>query len=223
MKKSNASIAILTIIGIVLLDQLLKIYIKTNFHYYEERLMIGRWFRLQFIENDGMAGGWKLHFTWGKIVLTLIRLVAVIWGTFYIRKILRQKRSLGFIVCVSLIYAGILGNLIDSTFYGVLFDKGASFKGPHGSGLRYEGLASLFSAHSYGSLFHGNVVDMLYFPLIRGNIPSWFPIWGGDRFEFFNLIFNIADASIGAGILLLFIFHKRFAPQPNRDNSISFG
>jgi signal peptidase II len=210
MKKRDA---ILIILFIVLFDQLLKICVKTHFQYDEDRRMIGHWFRLHFIENDGMAWGWTLDFRWGKIVLTIFRLIAVIWGVFYINKLFRQRRRVGFIICVAMIYAGALGNLIDSLFYGVIFDKGALFNDIQGSFTRYEGLAHL-STHGYAPLLHGNVVDMLYFPLFQGHFPSWMPFWGGQHFEFFSMVFNIADASISIGVIALLLFHKRLLRNP---------
>jgi signal peptidase II len=210
MKKRHA---ILIILLIVFFDQLLKFYVKTHFQYDEERMLLGHWFRLHFIENNGMAWGWKLDFRWGKVILTVFRLIAVIWGVFYIKKLFTQRRSIGFIICVSMIYAGALGNLIDSLFYGIMFNKGAIFNDFQNNFIRYEGVASL-SARGYAALFHGNVVDMIYCPLFRGVFPSWFPFWGGQPFEFFSMVFNIADASISIGVIALLLFHKRLLRTP---------
>lgn len=168
-----------------------------------------KWFRLYFIENSGMAWGWKFGNETGKMILTLFRLAAVIFGTWYLGKIVKRNYSQGFIVCASLIYAGALGNLIDSMFYGMIFDKGLRYDAAVHDYISYSGVAA-FSSHGYSSFLHGSVVDMLYFPMIRSHFPSWLPFIGGDKFEFFSPIFNIADASISLGVITLFIFQKRF-------------
>lgn len=157
------------------------------------------WAQLYFIENKGMAWGWELGGEWGKMILTLFRLAAVLFGTWYIGKIVRQKYSKGFIVCAGLIYAGALGNLIDSLFYGILFDKGMMYDLATKDLVYYYGVAHM-SGHGYASFLHGNVVDMLYFPMITR----------GNNVLFFNPIFNIADASISIGVITLLIFQKRF-------------
>ncbi len=150
-----------------------------------------------------MAWGWEFGGEWGKMILTLFRLAAVIFGTWYLGKIVKQRYSRGFIFCAALIYAGALGNLIDSMFYGMIFDES-----PTGNGYGY--VAHIFPAHGYAGFLHGRVVDMLYFPIIKSHFPSWFPFVGGDEFEFFSPIFNIADASISAGVITLLLFQKRF-------------
>ena len=157
------------------------------------------WFRLYFIENEGMAWGWKFGGEWGKMILTLFRLAAVIFGTWYIVRIIKHKYHRGFIVCAALIYAGALGNLIDSMFYGLIFEESS-----------YSNIAKIFPKHGYAGFLHGRVVDMLYFPLVEGTFPSWFPFIGGKEFLFFSPIFNIADASISIGVITLLLFQKRF-------------
>jgi len=200
---------------IVIADQGLKIYIKTHYHVGESHAVIGNWFRLYFIENEGMAYGWKFGGEWGKMILTVFRLGAVIFGVFYIKKIIRKKYHPGFIICVGLIFAGALGNLIDSMFYGLIFENS--------SGDLYN-VAKIFPAHGYAGFLHGNVVDMLYFPIIRDtSFPVWIPIWGGQDFEFFRPIFNLADASISAGIITILIFQKRFFkndPRKSKQQSV---
>jgi signal peptidase II len=167
------------------------------------------WFRLHFIENPGMAWGWKFGNETGKMILTLFRLAAVIFGTWYLGRIVKQQYSRGFIICAALIYAGALGNLIDSMFYGMIFDKGLHYDPSISDYVSYSGVASI-SSDGYGSFLHGSVVDMLYFPMFDGQFPSWMPFVGGKEFEFFSPIFNIADASISAGVITLLIFQKRF-------------
>lgn len=202
----------LIIFLIVLADQALKIYVKTHYHAGESHEIIGNWFRLYFIENEGMAYGWKFGGDWGKLLLTLFRLAAVIFGVFYLRKIVQQKYHPGFIICVALIFSGALGNLIDSMFYGLIFEDSSMFS---------YNIAKMFPAHGYAGFLHGKVVDMLYFPIIRNaHFPSWIPIWGGQDFEFFRPIFNISDAAISTGIITILVFQKRFFKRDSPDITI---
>lgn len=188
-----------TVLIVLLLDQLLKIYIKTHFSYGEEHNVIGDWFKLHFIENEGMAFGMKFGEHWGKLFLTLFRLVAVAWGFYFIQNtLIKEKYSNGLIFCASLILAGALGNSIDSVFYGKIFTE-SSF---HVAKWTAWG-------QGYTDMFHGRVVDMLYFPVLKGTYPTWFPIWGGEDFEFFRPVFNIADAAISGGVISIFIFQGK--------------
>ena len=206
------------LIAILLIaDQALKIWIKTNYPTGEIVRVFGLpWFRLHFIENPGMAWGWKFGNETGKMILTLFRLAAVIFGTWYLGRIIKQKYSRGFIICAGLIYAGALGNLIDSMFYGMIFDKGLHYFSDINNYLGYTGVASL-STDGYSSFLHGSVVDMLYFPMIQSTYPDWFPFVGGNDFEFFSPIFNIADASISVGVITLLIFQKRFFKKHQKE------
>jgi len=197
------------ILLIIVADQGLKIWIKTSFPTGDTELSGLSWFRLHFIENPGMAWGWKFGNETGKMILTLFRLAAVIFGTWYLGRIVKQRFTRGFIVCAALIYAGALGNLIDSMFYGMIFDKGLHYDAAAMDYISYSGIAS-FSTDGYSSFLHGSVVDMLHFPIIDSHFPSWVPWVGGDRLEFFSPIFNIADASISVGVITLLIFQKRF-------------
>lgn len=194
---------VLLILCIIVADQLLKFYIKLNFFAGEEHKILGEWFRLHFVENEGMAWGWKFGGGVGKIALTLFRLVAVIWGSFLLRDFIRKKYHKGFIICAALIYAGALGNLLDSMFYGLIFENSDIFT---------QNVAKLVPfGHGYTSFLHGKVVDMLYFPIIRSaHYPSWVPFKGGQDFEFFEPVFNIADASISCGVIALLIFQNKF-------------
>jgi len=190
---------------ILLADQSLKLYTKTHYYLQEEHFILGKWFRLHFVENPGMAWGWEFGGEFGKIILTLFRMIAVILGTFYLRNIIRKKYHTGFIICASLIYVGALGNLIDSMFYGLIFNESEPYQ-----------LAKLFPAGGgYTSFLHGKVVDMLYFPIIQTHYPSWFPVtsWRGQDFEFFSPVFNLADASISIGVIALLIWQKKFFPK----------
>lgn len=210
MKTLKVRHVVLIIAAIILIDQALKIWIKTSYPTGEVVRVFGMdWFRLHFIENPGMAWGWKFGNETGKMILTLFRLAAVIFGTWYIGKVIKQKYSRGFIVCAALIYAGALGNLIDSMFYGMIFDKGLHYDAALNDYLSYPGIAE-FSASGYSSFLHGSVVDMLYFPMFDGQFPKWMPFVGGQDFEFFSPIFNIADASISVGVITLLIFQNRF-------------
>lgn len=150
-----------------------------------------------------MAYGWKFGGEWGKMILTLFRMGAVIFGVFYIRGLIQKKYNKGFVICVGLIFAGALGNLIDSMFYGLIFEA---------SSMDTYNVARMFPpGGGYAGFLHGNVVDMFYFPIIRNAvIPAWIPFWGGEDFEFFRPIFNIADASISTGIIAILVFQKRF-------------
>jgi signal peptidase II len=201
---------IIIIALIIIADQVLKIWIKTSYPTGKVTEILP-WFHLHFIENPGMAWGWKFGNETGKIVLTLFRLAAVIFGTWYLGKIVRQHYHKGFVICAALIYAGALGNLIDSMFYGMIFDKGLVFDPSVNikDYIGYSGIAAL-TGNGYSSFLHGCVVDMLYFPIVETTLPSWVPFWGGDDFEFFSPIFNIADASISLGVITLLIFQKRF-------------
>lgn len=196
--------AIFIILAIILLDQASKIYIKTHFYYGEELRVMGlSWFRLHFIENEGMAFGMKLgDADVGKLVLTLFRLVAVVFGFFLLKRLVKKGYGKGVIICGALILAGALGNLIDSLFYGLIFSEStfhiAQFT-PFGQG--------------YGKFLHGHVVDMLYFPLVSTTWPSWVPGLGGRPLNFFEPVFNIADAAISVGVLVLVFFQKRLLQQ----------
>lgn len=210
MRSLRLKHVVFIIATIIIVDQVLKIWIKTSYPTGEVIRVFGMdWFRLHFIENPGMAWGWKFGNETGKIVLTLFRLAAVIFGTWYLGQVVKKKYSRGFIVCASLIYAGALGNLIDSMFYGMFFDKGLHYEPTINDYISYSGIAQ-FSSEGYSSFLHGSVVDMLYFPMFSGNFPSWMPWVGGESFEFFSPIFNIADASISMGVITLLLFQKRF-------------
>ena len=190
---------IYTVLVVLFLDQLLKIYIKTHFSYGEEHNIIGNWFKLHFIENEGMAFGMKFGEHWGKLFLTLFRLVAVAWGFYFIQNtLIKEKYSNGLIFCASLILAGALGKSLDSVFYGKIFTE-SSF---HVAKWTAWG-------QGYTDMFHGRVVDMLYFPVLKGTYPTWLPIWGGEDFEFFRPVFNLADAAISGGVISIFVFQGK--------------
>lgn len=205
MKRSQK--IILLIVLLLLIDQLVKIYIKTHYYYGEEHKVFGLdWFRLHFLENPGMAWGWKLgEGDAGKLGLTLFRLIAVVWGSFYLHKIIQRKYHPGFIVCIAFIYAGAFGNLIDSLFYGLIFGQ---------SDPTLQNIAKAFpEGGGYAGLLYGRVVDMLYFPIINTRLPEWIPVWGGKDFEFFSPVFNLADVWVSTGVITLLVFQKRFRKE----------
>jgi len=212
MKVGKLSTCILIIILVLIVDQASKIYIKTHFPIGEVTRIFGwSWARIHFIENSGMAWGWKFGHDGGKIALTLFRLAAVVFGSWLLVKFAREKYSRGFMICVSLIYAGALGNLIDSMFYGMIFDKGYHYDPVIGDYVDqyYSGVATLGSK-GYSSFLRGSVVDMLYFPIISTTYPEWIPWLGGKHFEFFSPIFNVADVAISTGVITLLVFQKKF-------------
>ena len=188
-------IAVLVIFFILIIDQTSKIWVKTNMALYDS-IEITKWFKIYFVENNGMAFGIEAI---GKIFLSIFRIIAVVFIGIYLTKIIRQNYKIGFIICVSMILAGAFGNIIDSVLYGEIFS--ASYPGhvanfvPIGQG--------------YTSWLHGKVVDMLYFPLFETNLPNWLPIWGGKEILFFRFIFNLADASISVGVALLLLFYRK--------------
>jgi signal peptidase II len=202
--------AFLIIGAIILADQALKIWIKTSFPVGHVMDVMGQsWFQLYFIENPGMAWGMEFGGNWGKMALTLFRLCAVIFGTWYLIRIVRRQYTRGFIACAAMIYAGALGNLIDSMFYGVVFSHSDRFT-----------VATAFPpGGGYSGFLHGHVVDMLYFPLVRSSFPNWMPFVGGESFEFFSPIFNIADASISLGVITLLLFQKKFIRRYEEEQS----
>ena len=200
MSKKNALIVILLVLFV---DQITKIYIKTHFELGQE-FVVFDWFKILFVENDGMAWGAKLsdfsaHISdkTAKLVLTLFRLVAVAAIGCWLHTTIKKKSAHHLICALVLIFSGALGNIIDSVFYGVVFDDSLGQK------------ASFFSENYYGSLFHGKVVDMLHFPILKGYLPNWIPFVGGEYFTFFNPVFNFADVAISTGVGLLLVYNHR--------------
>lgn len=192
----------LLILLILVVDQWSKIYIKTNF-VLGESIDVFNWFKILFIENEGAAWGAKLSDIFpisdkeGKLILTIFRLFAIGGIGYWLYDVIRKNTSRTLIIAVSLIFAGALGNIIDSVFYGMIFNES------------YNEIATLFSDEPYGGLFYGKVVDMLYFPLIDTTWPEWLPYLGGSNFRFFEPVFNLADTAISTGVGILLVFNKR--------------
>jgi signal peptidase II len=211
----NGKKIIALILIILFIDQAIKFYIKLNYHLDQQTSLIGSWANLRFIENSGMAWGLKFGGNYGKIILTVFRLAAVIWGAFLIKGFIAKKYHKGFIICAALIFAGAVGNLIDSLFYGMIFESSDKIDPETGKYI----VSSLFpKGGGYAPFLHGKVVDMFYFPMVNGHFPSWFPIWGGQTFEFFSPVFNFADASISIGVISLFIFQNKFFGKVKDNN-----
>jgi signal peptidase II len=184
---------------VITADQWLKIWVKTNMYLSQEFPVFGDWFYIHFTENKGMAFGMEFGGDWGKLALSLFRIVAVCGIGYYLFKVLPKDAHKGLKISVALIFAGAIGNILDSAFYGIIFNES------------FNQIATFLPEDGgYASFLHGWVVDMFWFPLMEGYFPDWLPIWGGEHFLFFRPVFNIADASISTGIGLVFVFNKRF-------------
>ena len=193
--------SILLILIILVIDQVSKIYIKTHFSL-GESVEVFSWFKIHFVENEGMAWGKKLPGEYGKLILSLFRIVAIFGIGYWLWDSIQKKLPNLLILCISLIFAGALGNILDSIFYGVYFD--------HSNGQ----IASFMPENGgYAKVFYGKVVDMLYFPLFDGFFPTWIPGVGGKYFSFFDPVFNIADSAISIAVMLLIVFNKKVFPK----------
>jgi len=195
--------SIFLILIILIIDQLSKIYIKTHFAI-GESVEVFSWFKIHFVENEGMAWGKKLPGEYGKLILSLFRIVAIFGIGYWLWDSIQKKLPNLLILCISLIFAGALGNILDSIFYGIFFD--------HSNGQ----IASFMPENGgYAKVFYGKVVDMLYFPLFDGFFPTWIPGIGGKYFSFFDPVFNIADSAISIAVMLLIAFNKKVFPKEN--------
>lgn len=226
MKRSQ--ILILVVLVVLLLDQCLKLYIKTNLSYGSGFDILGlSWAKIHFVENEGMAfgitfgekclgltnddgscTGLKLTASSGKLILSVFRIIMVSFLFYFIRELLKAKESLGLLISLSLILAGAIGNILDSAFYGLLF-----------SSSPYHGGVAQFMPEGggYAPFLFGHVVDMFYFPMIDTVLPEWVPLWGGERFEFFRPVFNVADAAISVGVTCILLFHRSFLKSKKDD------
>ena len=187
MKLTNYHKAILIIFSVLMIDQLIKYWVKTTLFIGEEIPVIGNWFIIHFTENNGMAFGFELGGSYGKLALSLFRVIAVFGIAYILNYIIKKKYHFGLITCVCLVFAGALGNIIDSVFYGKIY--------------------------GYENWLHGRVVDMFYFPILRGHYPNWFPLFANEEFIFFRPVFNFADAAISVGVICILIFQTTFLKE----------
>ncbi len=199
---------LLIVFIVLLIDQLIKIYIKTHFFLGEEIHLAGDWAIIHFTENNGMAYGMEFGGEFGKLFLSVFRIFAVGGIGYYMWTLTKNKEDKLYIVCIALIFAGALGNIIDSAFYGVMF-----------SDSNYEVARFLPEEGGYAGFLHGKVVDMFYFPIIEGHFPAWVPIWGTEEFEFFRPVFNFADFSISVGVGMIIFYQKRFFGKKKTDDT----
>ena len=190
----------LIIFLILLADQFLKFWVKTHMYLGEEYNVLGGWFRIHFTENQGMAFGLQFGGSYGKFILSIFRLLAVGFIVYYLHKLIRQKAAGGLIISLTLILAGALGNITDSTFYGLLFSES----------FGYEPAVLFPEEGGYASFLYGSVVDMFYFPVLEGVFPYWVPFWGGEEFIFFRPVFNIADSAITTGVAMIILFQRKY-------------
>ncbi|WP_156306168.1 lipoprotein signal peptidase [Sphingobacterium endophyticum] len=200
---------ILLILIILVVDQISKFWVKMNMTIGQDFKVLGDKFLIHFIENPGMAYGMEFGGEYGKLFLSVFRIIAVMGIGYGLHYMVKNKYNRGFILNVALIFAGALGNIIDSAFYGLIFSESTPFSKavlfPEGGG--------------YATFLHGKVVDMLYFPLLSGTFPTWFPIWGGEEFLFFRPVFNIADSAISVGVFLILIFQKRYFKEEHNEKT----
>ncbi len=202
---SRTQKSLLVILLILILDQTSKIWVKTHMMIGEEIPVFDHWFLIHFIENNGMAFGMELSGRMGKFLLSLFRLLAIGAIGWYIAHLIRHKAPTGLVIAVSMVFAGALGNIIDSAFYGMIFNDS------------YFHVARLFPEEGgYAPFLHGKVVDMLYFPILHGRFPGWLPFWGGEDFIFFRPVFNISDSSITVGVGMILLFYRKFFKQEDR-------
>ena len=206
MKLPSAWKASILVFIILAFDQILKFWIKTHMYIGQDFPVFGNWFLIHFVENPGMAFGWELGGKGGKTFLSLFRLLAIVVIIWYVRMLIREKAPQGFIVCVSLILAGAIGNMIDCAFYGLIFNMGTTFNSDFGAYVSYSGISQL-SGDGYAPFLHGCVVDMLPFPILRGTYPDWFPFKAGESFLFFRPVFNIADSAVTIGVFSIILFY----------------
>lgn len=201
----------LTVAVVLVIDQVLKIWVKTNMAYGDEFSLLGiPWALIHFVENDGMAFGVTFGGAYGKLALSLFRIIAVGFLIYYLRFLDKAGASLGLLISFALILAGAIGNILDSAFYGLIFSESVPYGDP----------AVIFPAEGgYAPFLYGRVVDMLYFPMFSGYFPEWFPIWGGEHFLFFKPVFNIADTAITLGVINILLFQRSFFSNAQHEDA----
>ena len=211
MHVKRATLVTLIILSVLFVDQALKIYIKTHFYYGESVNILGlEWAQLRFIENDGMAFGWSFGGETGKYILSVFRILMSIFLIYFVGQLIKAKESKGFIAAFALIIAGAIGNILDSLYFGLIFSSSyhdiATFM-PEGGG--------------YAPILQGKVVDMFYFPMFKGHFPQWMPWKGGEYFEFFRPIFNVADASITVGVFIIILFYRKYFMNKKAETTVA--
>lgn len=200
--------SVFVVLLVLAIDQIVKIWVKTHMSLSQD-IEVFSWFHIHFVENPGMAFGMEFAGHFGKIFLSLFRIVAVSAIGYYLYRSIQKGAQLGFVICVSLVLAGAIGNIIDSAVYGLMFDKGTIFDPELNIWIGYNGIAQI-SSPGYAHFLKGCVVDMFHFPMIEGVFPDWLPFVGGESFQFFRPVFNVADSAISVGIVLIIIFQRRF-------------
>lgn len=197
----RTTLVALVVAAVLLVDQAVKVWVKTQMYYGEEFAIFGlSWARFRFIENPGMAFGWEFGGGYGKLALSLFRIAAVGFLVYFIRQLIGARAKRGMLVCFALILAGAVGNIIDSAFYGLLFSESG-----------YHSPATMLPPEGgYAGFLYGKVVDMLYFPILQGVFPSWVPVWGNEPYLFFRPVFNFADAAISVGVFAMLLFYRDF-------------
>jgi signal peptidase II len=206
---SRTTIPIFIVLLALTFDQILKIWIKTTMMLGEEINVIGNWFILHFTENNGMAFGMEFGGNTGKIILTLFRIIAIGGLIWYLVHLNKTKAPKGYVISISFILAGAIGNIIDSVFYGMIFNDS------------FNQVASMFpEGGGYTGVLRGKVVDMLYFPVLKGNFPDWFPFKASEPFIFFRPVFNIADSCVTIGVMLILLFQRKFFQSEEKDSKV---
>jgi signal peptidase II len=197
---------LLLVIIILLIDQVIKLWIKSNMYLGQEIVLFPNWGIIHFTENNGMAFGMELEGSYGKLLLSSFRVLAIAGLGYYLYWLVKNKENRGYIYCIALVFAGALGNLLDSAFYGIIFNES------------YNQVATMFPKEGgYAPFLFGRVVDMFYFPMLHGHFPTWFPIWAGEDFIFFRPVFNFADFSISLGVGLIILNQKKYFAETSNE------